>query len=198
MLNDIDKNPGWHKDKFSCPSCEKYCAQEWVDFKQGQARKRFSGTFIFAVACSVCSNCSERVVWLGRTTIRPAYHSIEIIHINTPSQAAELYYEAASIFELSPRSSASLLRAALQIIFDSLGVLGVDKSNDLATLKALGVTNEIIGECSDANVLASPPLQTSDVLLGNSRDDALRLFLIFSQLSLIIYKDHHLPTPITV
>lgn len=131
-------------EAFPCPLCSVYAQQSWYFIKIKEA-PHFSNSpspkheyysletdyDIFdpkgyqGISFSVCKVCSEESLWLNEELVYPFENTVENPSPLMPEEVKVIYDEARAVLNISPRSSAALLRLALEIL---LPYLGADKA----------------------------------------------------------------------
>ncbi|TNP20788.1 DUF4145 domain-containing protein [Bacillus tropicus] len=66
------------------------------------------------VDMSICTICSEYLIWKDNKIVYPNCHTIEDPHEDMPGEVKKLYSEAREVVNLSPRSACALLRLAVE------------------------------------------------------------------------------------
>lgn len=118
-------SPELNLKAFNCASCHVYSHQDWFYLKAGESEGGFGrqhGDTRFRV--SYCERCGDSTIWLGEKIIYPIGSIVEPANPDMPEEIINDYNEAADVFSLSPRSSAALLRLAIQKLCIHLGESG--------------------------------------------------------------------------
>lgn len=97
---------------------------------------------------SVCTVCKNFTLWLDGKQIYPLSSGIEEPNIDMPENIKKLYLEARDVYPISKKSSAALLRLALQLLCKNLGEKGENINNDIANLVKKGLP-EVIQKALD-------------------------------------------------
>jgi len=109
--------PEVDKTAFHCPHCNVYAHQQWgnvVHFAVGQRN-------IDGARANVCTHCNNLSIWLLGAMLHPAVSNAPLPHPEMPEAVKLDYDEARKVFRDSPRSSAALLRLAIQKLCKELG-----------------------------------------------------------------------------
>lgn len=97
-----------------------------------------------------------------------------------PKDIAEIYNEAASIYSLSPRSSAALLRLALQMLLKHLGEKGDNTNNDIGNLVKKGLP-KIVQQATDTiRYIGNQAVHPCIIDFNDNDDTAKTLFEIMN------------------
>lgn len=91
---------------------------------------------------SVCEYCTQPALWSGSKLIYPIHGGFPQPNEDMPDDVKEMFLEAGSILQLSPRSAAALLRLALQMLLKQLGESG-DIVKAINSLEAKGLDPSI-------------------------------------------------------
>jgi hypothetical protein len=120
--------PSHALDAFNCPLCNAYSHQDWDRiYHQGHSRGEKNPLEEFRVA--FCAHCNEFTLWFKDKMIFLVSNGAPLPHTDLPKDVRKIYEEARSIVSLSPRSSAALLRLAIEILTNN--ILRQQKGKDL-------------------------------------------------------------------
>lgn len=182
--------PEFKKDAFNCPICGAYAQFTWVPFtysKCGQTEEtEFHG------AC--CARCQQWTMWrylgqkLGPKGLlgQPVYVHGELVAPRvsiTPLPADDLpqdcvgdFTEARNVFATSPRSSAALLRLAIQKLCIHLGESGKNINNDIGNLVKKGLDARIQKALDIVRVTGNNAVHPGTMDLNDTPELAHKLF----------------------
>jgi hypothetical protein len=105
--------------RFHCLHCGVYAQQIWYDlFFSANGLKQTN-----ADVC-ICTHCDKRSCWVGDQLAYPPAPPVEPAHQDLPEVCAADYAEASAVFAHSPRSSAALIRLAMQRLMPFVGGKG--------------------------------------------------------------------------
>ncbi len=132
--------PTFQQTAFHCPHCQVYAKQDW---EQLMVRHGMNLVNV-PVFSGQCEHCEERHYWSydqkGDAYMAiPEASNLPPPHPMMPSDVCADYMEAAAVFVRSPRSSAALLRLALQKLLKHLGLPGKSIDGDIGTLVSQGL-----------------------------------------------------------
>src|ERR1035437_3337276 len=128
--------PVFKSDAFNCPHCNAFSRQVWPVV---WTRKGSQTQHLDKVTVSICDRCCEEAVWYGRELVYPSESSIPSPSEDMPADVSADYEEARRVFTSSPRSSAALLRLAVQKLCIELGQPGKNLNDDIGALVKLGL-----------------------------------------------------------
>src|ERR1039458_7677864 len=128
--------PEFNKQGFHCPSCRAYARQNWrpIYWLLGN---QYSP--VPAMVLAVCDHCGECSIWKSQKMIFPVARTAPAPHPDIPEKIKADFDEARAVFGESPRSSAALLRLAIQKICIELGLPGKNLNEDIGELVKRGL-----------------------------------------------------------
>lgn len=128
--------PKYRSTEFHCPYCHVCAMQQWVkpfnldsslvDPQEPLEQWMLDPIMIdkAEVETSRCSRCDNSTLWLSEKIIYPQVHTSPPANDDLPTDVKEVYDEAATIANQSPRAACALLRLALEMLLKSLGETG--------------------------------------------------------------------------
>ena len=126
------------KSQFHCPYCHVYANQEWEQL--------YDNVTICVdgerVTFSLCAKCQQPTFWIGEKIVYPHIGMFPPTNEDLPDDVKEIYNEAASIANQSPRAACALLRLALQMLLEKLGGSG-NINDDIKNLVKKGLNLQI-------------------------------------------------------
>lgn len=138
--------PKVHKQSFTCPSCGVLAKQEWQI--RGLKFENFGNPTSNVLGSACCQNCSEISIWIRDKMYFPEIGNSPFPNTEMPELVKNLYVEAASISNKSPRGAAALLRLAIQVLCKELGEDGNNINTDIGNLVKKGLP-EIVQQSLD-------------------------------------------------
>jgi hypothetical protein len=132
----------FQKPAFHCPhsDCETYAKQQWG---QGFAQRGNAYVHTPGLVVAFCEHCGKFSLWLNQHLLYPASRISPTPHPDMPDAIKADYEEARAVFSVSPRSSAALLRLAIQKLCQHLGQPGKNLNVDIGELVAKGLPVQI-------------------------------------------------------
>ena len=129
-------------EQFHCPHCGVYAKQYWAHLHAGNyvnytsihSLTKFDETLDGSWTISNCEHCKKKVIWLDQNIIYPRSIPVVLPNDDLEEDIKKDYLEAANIFNDSVRSSAALLRLALQKLCKQLGEKGENINDDIKNL----------------------------------------------------------------
>ena len=123
--------PKHRSHKFNCPFCHVYAYQRWESIAlYDPIREQYTNESripkllslkLGEVQVSFCINCDEALIWLAEDIIYPILRIGPPANRDLPNTVKEIYDEAASIANQSPRAASALLRLAIEKLLEHLG-----------------------------------------------------------------------------
>lgn len=138
--------PNLNQGSFTCPHCGVLAKQDWTN--RGMRFEHFANTTNNILGSATCQNCGETSVWIREKMYYPENGNSPFPNSEMPEAVKNLYLEAASITNKSPRGAAALLRLAIQILCKELGEPGENINTDIKNLVKKGLP-EIVQQSLD-------------------------------------------------
>lgn len=162
---------------FNCAHCHVYSHQVWYYLRAGETPEGFvrqHGDKKFKV--SYCERCGGNTIWFGENIIFPQSSIVEPANPDLPQGIIEDYNEAAMVLNLSPRSSAALLRLSIQKLCKFLGESGKDINNDIKNLVSKGLPPKVQEALDSVRVIGNESVHPGELNLNDNREIANKLF----------------------
>ena len=177
--------PTYGQGEFHCPHCNVYAKQFYShlttnnDFpwssvvdRNSKFDERLSADWVI----SKCQRCDDHVVWYKENIIYPKKITVSIPNSDLDAEIREDYLEAAKIFSDSPRSSAALLRLALQKLCKQLGEKGDNINDDIKNLVSKGL-NPLVQKSLDAlRITGNNAVHPGEINLKEEHERVIKLF----------------------
>lgn len=177
--------PRHAKGEFHCPHCGVFSKQFWAHIK---AEPIWGGTFVgISVASfreelesvwtiSKCQHCDKKIIWLEDKIIYPKEMIVDMPNDDLSDEIKTDYLEAASIFNDSIRSSAALLRLALQKLCKQLGEKGENINEDIKNLVKKGLNPQIQKSLDILRITGNNAVHPGEINVNEKPDLVLKLF----------------------
>jgi len=167
--------PEYKKSAFDCPDCGAYAAQEWIDF---YSNPQGSVGFLKFEDCeaSKCLHCMEYEIWFRKEMIYPAASTAPQPNPDMPEDVSEDFNEARAVLAYSPRSSAALLRLALEKLCIHLGLPGQNLNENIGALVKQGLSPKIQKMLDIVRVVGNNAVHPGELDLKDDQQTALILF----------------------
>ena len=162
--------PVYRDNKFNCPLCSVYAKQEWgrLIFQENNALSPFH--------YSTCTHCNEKSFWYEEKLLVPMESGIPRHHEEMPSSCIDIYNEARSVAESSPKAAAALIRLLIQSIMIELGLPGKNLSEDISTLVKKGLPEEVQKALDYCRVIGNNAVHPGEINYLDNSDTVISLF----------------------
>lgn len=118
-MNNNYVSPEKDLNAFNCPHCGAYSNMMWYNLVFCQ-EGCYYGDFKQNLTGARCARCNRFSIWHGDEMIIPSNSTAPMPNEDMPECIKELYEEARSIVNKSPRGAAALLRLALDKLCDEI------------------------------------------------------------------------------
>jgi len=129
--------PAVFKESFTCPHCGVLAKQEWES--RGFQFLHYGESLKNQLRTAKCQHCSDTSVWILEKMYFPETGNAPFPNSEMPEKVKNIYIEAASISNKSPKGAAALLRLAIQVLCKELGEEGENINNDIGELVKKGL-----------------------------------------------------------
>lgn len=166
---------------FNCPFCGAYAHQQWYKL-YGEDEEVDSVETNLEATWSAC--CEKTAVWSKDKLVYPLASSAPLPSPDMPADVAVDFNEARDVLGVSPRSSAALLRLALQKLCKHMGQRGDNINADIGSLVSSGQISPKIQQALDyVRIVGNNAVHPGELDL---RDDLATAHTLFAVLNLII------------
>ena len=121
-------------DAFTCPYCGVTSQQKWahidIDTDSVEREIEIIGSYMeedevwSGIFTSWCLHCKQAALWKETKIVYPLIGSFPPPHENLPEDIKEIYNEAGSIANTSPRAACALFRVAIEMLLNHIGKEG--------------------------------------------------------------------------
>lgn len=177
--------PEHAKGQFHCPHCGVYAKQFWAHIIAQHAwggqnsimgTSDFNETLSREWTISKCEHCGQKVIWLNNEIIYPKKMVVDLPNNDLSEDIKSDYLEAASIFNDSVRSSAALLRLALQKLCKQLGEKGENINDDIKNLVRKGLNPQIQKSLDILRITGNNAVHPGKINVEEKPELVLKLF----------------------
>ena len=133
---------------FTCPYCSVTSQQEWAhiefDIDYTEDRVQVTGGYYDkgqkwgGIYTSWCTHCEKAALWDSTKIVYPVSGIFPPPHEDLPEDIKEIYNEAGSIANTSPRAASALFRVAIEMLLNHIGKKG-DINENIKKLVAEGL-----------------------------------------------------------
>ncbi|SFO14937.1 DUF4145 domain-containing protein [Proteiniclasticum ruminis] len=128
------------------------------------------------LSIALCSNCENHSVWMNMKLIYPNLSTAPLPTENMPEDVLLDYIEARNVLTISPRSSAALLRLALQKLCIRLGGKGKNINDDIKNLVENGLPEKIQKALDIVRVIGNDSVHPGQIDVSDNPEIASSLF----------------------
>ena len=177
--------PEHAKSQFHCPHCGVYAKQFWGTITAGAFRydnsninhlPNFNEKLDKSWVISKCEHCDQKIIWLDSSIIYPKKMVVDTPNDDLTEDIKKDYLEAAIIFNDSVRSSAALLRLALQKLCVQLGEKGKDINEDIKNLVKNGLNPQIQKSLDILRITGNNAVHPGEINVEENPELVLKLF----------------------
>ena len=126
--------PEINKSSFTCPHCH--------TISQMIFGKVYFNSYNNTLQIAECLNCRGKIIWNNSLYIYPEIQPQEA-NPDMPETVLQLYNEAGSIYNKSPRAACALLRLAIDRLCNELGEKDRDINKNIGALVERGLSVEV-------------------------------------------------------
>lgn len=185
ILNPRNKKhtPTYLKDKFICPICKLYVKHSWYQ----NVFERIQGNNSVKFSISRCSNCLNLIIWSAdhEEIIFPKINQVEEPNLELNEDIKEIYIEAATILDDSPRASAALLRLCLEKLLIQINIPGRTLNDMISNLIEKGVDENIRKACDIVRIHGNEAIHPGEINIKDNRYIATNLFWLINKIATI-------------
>lgn len=181
--------PSHGEEKFHCPHCDVFAKQFWAHIRADniyggnnsiRELSHFSENLDGKWTISRCEHCNKYIIWLGDKIIFPRKIEVENPNEDLEKEIQKDYLEAANVLNESPRSSAAILRLALQKLCKQLGEKGRDINNDIGELVKKGLNSTIQRSLDTLRITGNNAVHPGEIDLKDDKETVLKLFKLLN------------------
>ena len=131
--------PKYDSQTFTCPHCKITSQQKWahIQIETEEFENNFAITPYVeeaeigepAIYTSWCLHCREASLWESEKIVYPPTGIFPPPHEDLPEDIKEIYNEAGSIANISPRAACALFRVAIEMLLNHIGKEGNINNN---------------------------------------------------------------------
>jgi len=165
--------PSYKGDAFNCPHCGVFSHQDWYEVS---VDRRSDEEEPQEVSLSYCDRCDGFAIWLDEDMIHPVHSEAPPPLEDMPEEVKGIYLEARGVLDASPRSSAALLRMALQRMMSYLGESSDNVSDAIMNLRNKGLDVKIQKALDSVRVTGEAAVDPGQIDIRDDREIALVLF----------------------
>jgi hypothetical protein len=164
--------PTFRANSFDCPHCGVYSYQQWEDFSSIP----MISSFLIGIEVARCAHCKRHSVWDQETLVYPIASIAPQPSPDMPEDVAADFNEAREVLAFSPRSSAALLRLALEKLCAHLEMPGKNLNERIGAMVQEGLSPKIQKALDIVRVIGNNAVHPGSIDLKDDQQAALVLF----------------------
>ncbi|QPH56224.1 DUF4145 domain-containing protein [Pontivivens ytuae] len=129
---------------------------------------------------SSCYHCSKISIWVNDKLVYPIANTAPLPNPDLPKDILDLYKEAASILNSSPRGAAALLRLAIQMLCKELGEEGSNINKDIGSLVSKGMPQDVQRALDAVRVIGNNAVHPGKIDFSDDNEIAITLFKLIN------------------
>ena len=114
--------PQYQVASFQCLHCHVHAHQHWEEMADEEGEPIYIDGK--PVELSLCAKCNSPTLWVAEKIVYPLIGMFPPANEDLPNSVKDIYNEAASIANQSPRAACALLRLAVEMLMKHLGETG--------------------------------------------------------------------------
>ena len=167
--------PEINKSSFTCPHCH--------TISQMIFGKVYFNSYNNTLQIAECLNCRGKIIWNNSLYIYPEIQPQEA-NPDTPETVLQLYNEAGSIYNKSPRAACALLRLAIDRLCNELGETDRDINKNIGALVERGLSVEVQKALDIVRVVGNKAVHPGQIEFDV--DDADTATMLFQLINFIV------------
>lgn len=177
MKNNIEY-PKYHKEAFTCVNCNAYSKQEWNDRVVSSDGTIYNTNQKSNFSVCRCQHCGYLSFWYLEKLAWPLNSSVESPLEEMPDDIKDLYNEARSIIELSPKGACAIIRLALQKLCNRLAGQDEKKKIDGAIKKLVenGLPTSLQKAMDSIRIVGDEAVHPGVINIDDNKELAIAMF----------------------
>ncbi|EFC72468.1 DUF4145 domain-containing protein [Prevotella melaninogenica] len=146
-MNQKYVTPARDKDAFTCPHCHTLSLMKFRWHRHDEdvhfvTQRVGYGEYLNQLFIARCVNCGKKIIWINDDYIYPDIVA-EDPNVDMPESVKQLYNEAGTIYNKSPRAACALLRLAIDRLCNELGETDRDINKNIGILVKKGLPQAV-------------------------------------------------------
>lgn len=174
--------PEYNKEMFKCFFCGGLTQHKWSDCQivNGEMVHYYSDINEGEVSLAKCLICKKISIWYEKKLIYPLRSTIENPNDDMPRSVKDLYNEAREVYLISKKSSAALLRLALQYLCIELGESGKNINIDIGNLVKKGLSKEVQMALDGLRITGNQSVHPGELNVDENEEMVESLFFLLN------------------
>lgn len=184
------ESPGYKKSAFTCPNCSTYSKHDWVGEKVNETFGQFAGRYstsgnkeiINEIWLCKCQSCGYISFWYKEQLAWPLNTNVEAPSDEMADDIKDLYNEARSIVQLSPKGACAILRLALQKLCNRLAEQDEKKKIDGAIKKLVenGLPTTLQKAMDTVRIVGDEAVHPGEINIDDNKEIAIAMFRLIN------------------
>ncbi|RKU21867.1 hypothetical protein C6499_20875 [Candidatus Poribacteria bacterium] len=184
--------PKHRSGTFNCPYCDVYAHQSWnhiSEYNKSDTERTYTPDGPISleqgeVEISICLHCKEKTFWLAENIIYPAPRTAPPANSDLPEDIKQVYDEADTIAEQSPRAACALLRLAIEMLLEHCGRTG-DLNTNIKNLVKEGISQQIQQALDIVRVTGNHAVHPGEIIFDDTTD-VQALFTLINMITIVL------------
>ena len=179
--------PELNKTSFTCEQCQTYSKHNWEKYKINGSYERKEIVSYYAddsmnLLFCTCEACGNFSLWLDEKQIYPLASNIVAPNEDMPKEVKVLYNEARDVYKISPKSSAALLRLAIQVLCKELGEPGKNINTDIGNLVQKGLDPSVQQMLDSIRIIGNEAVHPGEIKIDENPELVAILFYFINHI----------------
>lgn len=188
-MNSRFEAPDFKKNAFTCPNCSAFSKQDWSFKMVNETFGDFTGRHSYVdneiineLYLCKCQQCGYISFWYKKELIWPLNTNVEEPLEEMPKDIKDLYNEARSIIELSPKGACALLRLSLQKLCNRLAGLDDKHKIDGAIKKLVenGLPSTLQKAMDTVRIVGDEAVHPGEINIDDNKELAIAMFRLMN------------------
>lgn len=183
------ESPEYKKSSFTCPDCSTFSKHDWTYEDVNETYGGFFGSYggasnqvIKKLGLCKCQSCGYISFWYDGKLAWPLNVNIESPLQEMPEDIKDLYNEARSIVQLSPKGACAILRLALQKLCNRLAGQDETKRIDGAIKKLVeeGLPVSLQRAMDTVRIVGDEAVHPGEINIDDNSELAIAMFKLMN------------------
>lgn len=184
------ESSGYKKSAFTCPNCSTYSKHDWVGEKVNETFGQFTGRYGASGSKEIindlwlckCQSCGYISFWYKEQLAWPLNTNVETPLDEMSDDIKDLYNEARSIVQLSPKGACAILRLALQKLCNQLAGQDEKKKIDGAIKKLVenGLPTTLQKAMDTVRIVGDEAVHPGEINIDDNKEIAIAMFRLIN------------------
>lgn len=135
------------------------------------------------VSSKKCVHCYQMSIWVRDELVWPRRGAGPFPNPDLPPEVLQVYEEASSILDLSPRASCALSRLAIELLCKHVGATGKTLDNRIGCLVERGLKQKVQQMLDYVRVVGNDAVHAGQMVMTDTRADAEILLKLVNEIA---------------